>query len=113
MGRKINSGLCSGNRGQLALENFELISKLENQAIYILKNNIYPHKLPMIKQTPNLTQVQKDEKGNIVRIRYYDNNGNAYKDVDYTDHGTPEIHKVPHTHIINIGNIIDRREGSD
>ena len=41
-----------------------------------------------------------------------DENGNAYKDVDYTDHGRHDTHKVPHTHIIEIGEIIDRKKGA-
>ncbi|MCQ2741854.1 MAG: hypothetical protein MJ239_00940 [Bacilli bacterium] len=48
----------------------------------------------------------------MIRIRHYDENGNAYKDVDYTDHGRPDTHKVPHTHIIEIGEIIDRTKGA-
>ena len=111
MGRKINSGLSMGVHGQLSFENFELLNKLNENKIYQFKNKIYPHKLPMTGQLPNSTQIQKDEKGKIIRIRYYDEKGNAYKDVDYTDHGTPEIHKVPHTHIIDIGTIIDRKKG--
>ena len=39
-------------------------------------------------------------------------NGNAYKDVNYTDHGRPNTHKVPHTHIIEIGNKIVRKKGA-
>lgn len=112
MGRKVNSGLCSGVRGQISFENYELINKLDEQKIFQFKNKISPHKLPMTGQIPNSIQIQKDENENVVRIRYYDKNGNAYKDVDYTDHGTPEIHKVPHTHIIDIGNIIDRKKGA-
>jgi hypothetical protein len=111
MGRKINSGLSSGVYGQLSFVNFELINKLNEIKNYQLKNKIYPHKLPMTGQLPNSTQIQKDEKGKLIRIRYYDENGNAYKDVDYIDHGTPDVHKVPHTHIIDIGYIIDRKRG--
>jgi len=62
-------------------------------------------------QIPNSSQVQKDDYGNVTRIRYYDENGNAYKDVDYTDHGNPNKHKVPHTHIIIIKDEINRKEG--
>ena len=29
-----------------------------------------------------------------------------------TDHGRPDTHKVPHTHIIEIGEIIDRKKGA-
>ena len=71
MGRKINSGLSSGVHGQLSLENFELLNKLNNLNIYQFKNNVYPHKLP-IKYNPNSKIEQKDEYGNVVRIRYYD-----------------------------------------
>ena len=110
MGRKINSCLSSGVHGQLSLENFELLNKLNNLNTYQFKNNIYPHRLP-IKYNPNSKIEQKDEYGNVVRIRYYDEKGNAYKDVDYTDHGRPDRHKVPHTHIIEIGNNIDRKKG--
>ena len=53
-----------------------------------------------------------DEDGNMIKLSTYDENGNAYKDVDYTDHGRPDTHKVPHTHIIEIGEIIDRKKGA-
>ena len=33
MGRRINSGLASGVRGQFSIENYELISKLVAQAV--------------------------------------------------------------------------------
>lgn len=115
MGRNTNSYISKGSNGQINLENFELKSILEQQTsnnnFYSFKQNIYPHSLPMTEQEPNTTQIQKDENGNIVRIRYYDENGNAYKDVDYTDHNRPDVHKVPHTHIIEIGNRIDRKKG--
>lgn len=78
---------------------------------YDFKNNIHPHKLP-IKGIPNSQIEQRDDDGKLIRIRHYDENGNAYKDVDYTDHGRPDIHKVPHTHIIEIGEIIDRKKGA-
>jgi len=76
---------------------------------YDFKNHINPHHLPD-KSIPNSSIIQKDDKDKIVRIRYYDDKGNAWKDIDYTDHGTPEKHKVPHTHILTIiDNHIDRR----
>jgi len=79
---------------------------------YDLKNHNHPHRLPNIS-TPNSTITQVDDNGKVVRIRHYDDKGNAWKDVDYTDHGTPEIHKVPHTHIIEIiDNKIDRKRGA-
>lgn len=79
---------------------------------YDLKNHIHPHKLPDVS-TPNSTIEQRDDNGNLVRIRHYDDKGKAWKDVDYTDHGTPDVHKVPHTHIIGIiDNHIDRKRGA-
>ena len=75
------------------------------------KNHSHPHSLPMTS-VPNSTIEQTDDQGKIIRIRHYDENGNAYKDVDYTDHGRPDTHKVPHTHIIEIGEIIDRKKGT-
>lgn len=47
--------------------------------------------------------------------RYYDEKGNPYLDIDYTDHGNPKTHPhVPHEHHIKIikGKII-RTEESD
>ena len=75
------------------------------------KNHSHPHSLPMTLVL-NSTIEQADDQGKIIRIRHYDENGNAYKDVDYTDHGRPDTHKVPHTHIIEIGEIIDRKKGT-
>ena len=81
------------------------------KAGYDLKNHVTPHSIPM-HHVPNSTIIQRDGQGNVVRIRHYDENGNAYKDVDYTDHGRPDTHKVPQTHIIEIGNKIDRKKGA-
>ena len=113
MGRTSNSGLSTGVKGQMNIGNYTLSGILSNQTKhhYILKDKISPHKLPMTGQLPNSTQIQRNEKGDIVRIRHYDINGNAYKDVDYTDHGRPDVHKVPHTHIIEIGNNVNRKKG--
>lgn len=119
MGRSINSGLGSGigfgAQGSIFQMNLDAkINKLSLKSSsfkeYIMKNNIHPHNLP-IKDKPNSKIEQRDDSGRITRIRYYDENGNAYKDVDYTDHGRPDRHKIPHTHIIEIGNIIDRKKG--
>ena len=57
------------------------------------------HSVPM-KGTPNsVTQVYRN--GNKVTERYFDENGNAYLDIDYTDHGNPVTHPiVPHEHDI-------------
>ncbi len=119
MGRSRNGGLGFGigssPQGSIQQGNLDAkINKLSLKSLsfkeYIMKNNIHPHSLP-IKDKPNSKIEQRDDSGRVIRIRYYDENGNAYKDVDYTDHGRPDRHKVPHTHIIEIGNIIDRKKG--
>lgn len=83
-----------------------------NGGYYDFKNNIHPHSLP-IKHIPNSHIEQKDDNGKTIRIRYYDDKGNVYKDVDYTNHNNPEKHpKVPHTHYIEIiDDKIHRKKG--
>ena len=40
-----------------------------------------------------------DSTGKLEKERYYDNNGRAELDIDYTDHGNSAKHpKVPHEH---------------
>lgn len=57
------------------------------------------HSLPMTGTANSVTQKEKD--GKVVTERYYDENGNAYLDIDYTDHGNPKTHPdVPHQHEI-------------
>lgn len=93
------------------ISNAKIISSKHHGLMYDFKNHIHPHNLP-IKNIPNSTIEQRDDDGKLIRIRHYDENGNAYKDVDYTDHGRPDTHKVPHTHIIEIGVVIDRKKGA-
>lgn len=106
-----NSLFGSQNADGRWKSNATMLSSKHNSDGYDFKNHIHPHNLP-IKHIPNSTIKQYDDNGNLVRIRHYDDKGNAYKDVDYTDHDRPDTHKVPHTHIIEIGNIIDRKKGA-
>ena len=106
-----NSLFGKANANGNWVSNAKSLSSKHSGLSYDFKNHNHPHYLP-IKHTPNSTIEQRDDNGNLVRIRHYDENGNAYKDVDYTDHGRPDTHKVPHTHIIEIGTIIDRKKGA-
>jgi len=101
-GKKSLSGRWVSNVSKIATKNAKSIQ---------LKNHIHPHNLPMTG-IPNSSAEQHDDSGKLIRIRYYDINGNAYKDIDYIDHGRPDTHKVPHTHIIEINNEIDRKKGA-
>jgi len=51
------------------------------------------------KSEPNSSIDRVDGNGNVVSRRYFDENGLAKKDVDFTDHGYPKDHpEVPHEH---------------
>lgn len=75
--------------GSKSVKNVDSVTTLDNQ-----------HNLPM-KGTPNsVTKNFKD--GSLNSERYYDEKGNAYLDIDYTDHGNPTTHPyVPHEHKIS------------
>lgn len=54
---------------------------------------------PVKNQDPNSSVDIRDKNGNIVRRRWFDENGDAKRDLDYTDHGNPNNHpEVPHEH---------------
>jgi hypothetical protein len=51
------------------------------------------------RSEPNSSIDRVDGNGNVVSRRYFDENGLAKKDVDFTDHGYPKDHpEVPHEH---------------
>ena len=55
---------------------------------------------PGYKGTPNSSVDILDSNGDVVTRRWYDSNGNAYRDVDMTNHGNPTTHpEWPHGHI--------------
>lgn len=57
------------------------------------------HDVPR-ESTPN-SVTQNFKNGTLSSERYYGPNGEAYLDIDYTDHGNPKTHpKVPHEHDI-------------
>lgn len=55
---------------------------------------------PVRGQEPNSSIDILDENGNVKTRRWFDENGNAYRDVDMTNHGNPTTHpEWPHEHI--------------
>lgn len=49
--------------------------------------------------TPRSATKQYDYKGDLNKIRFYDNRGKMYLDIHYTNHGNPLKHpQVPHEH---------------
>ncbi|NLL80604.1 MAG: hypothetical protein GX234_12630 [Clostridiales bacterium] len=54
---------------------------------------------PGPKGTPNSSVDILDDAGNVATRRWYDSNGNTYRDVDMTNHGNPKTHpEHPHEH---------------
>lgn len=54
--------------------------------------------------TPN-SVAQKKDGDKVLTERYYNEKGEPYLDIDYTDHGNPKTHPiVPHEHPINYEN---------
>lgn len=43
--------------------------------------------------------IREGSKGPYLQSREFDENGNPVKEIDFTDHGTPNIHPNPHQHI--------------
>ena len=70
------------------------------------------HSIPQ-HGTPNSVS-QNYKNGNLDSERYYDSNGDAYLDIDYTNHGNPKTHPhVPHEHAISFdenGNMDRKKE---
>lgn len=66
------------------------------------------HSIPMSGEPNSVTQSYVD--GKLTQERYYDSDGNAYLDIDYSDHGNPKTHPmVPHQHHITWQNGKPRR----
>lgn len=55
--------------------------------------------------------IQNYRNGSLLTERYFDESGNPYLDIDYTNHGNPKMHSiVPHEHNIEIINGRLKRE---
>lgn len=70
------------------------------------------HSVPR-KDIPNSVTQTFDKDGNLVKERYYGNDGKADFDIDYTNHGNEKKHpKVPHIRTNGTGQIpIIQKEG--
>ena len=66
------------------------------------ENHMTTRANPVKEQKPNSSVDILDGNGNIKTRRWFDENGNAIRDVDYTNHGNPKMHpEWPHEHIWN------------
>jgi len=78
----------------------KVVSNLGNEIdITPSDNHTTVPKNPGPKGTPNSSIDILDSQGNIATRRWFDSNGNAYRDVDLTNHGNPTTHpEYPHVH---------------
>ena len=84
----------STQKEQYNIAGSKCVKKVEH--VKVLTN----HSLPII-ENPNTCVKNYGKDGNLKSERYYDENGKAYLDIDYTDHGNPKHHPfVPHEHAI-------------
>lgn len=73
-------------------------------------NHTAVSKNPGPKGNPNSSVDILDDQGNIITRRWYDSNGNAYRDVDMTNHGNSKTHpEYPHEHTWNWSDGIPKR----
>lgn len=73
-----------------------LQSKLVQKVDYIY-SGVWSHKVPTVFK-PN-SVFKKIVNGYIEEERYYDENGETYLEIHYTNHGNPKTHPVvPHIH---------------
>ena len=74
------------NAGSNSVSQVDVVNKVNDQ-----------HSLPLKSMPNSVTKNYKD--GNLHSERYYDENGDVYLDIDYTNHGNSKMHPdVPHQH---------------
>ena len=71
------------------------------RAIQALRNTkVTSSSLP--KTSKPMTSLSKVKNGKVSQTRFYNSKGNGHFDLDYTTHGTPNIHTNPHGHVVNV-----------
>ena len=104
-----------GNSGSDSLENGRDYNSAGSSSVGKVDSvniTVGQHSLSLQGASNSVTQNYKDGKLN--SERYYDSNGNAYLDIDYSNHGNPKMHpKVPHQHKITYINGEPHRDSTD
>ena len=106
------SGRYSGTRGSSEAKNgvtYNTARSSSVKKVNIVTNSL-SHSVPKTYK-PN-SVFRKTGKNGLVSERYYNNKGEPYLDIDYTDHGNAEQHPiVPHQHGIKfINNSLNREK---
>lgn len=99
------SGGGSGDSddGSVGYNNGEDYNSAESNSVgqvYSVSTLSNAHSVPATSAPNSVTKSYKD--GKLSSERYYGKDGNAYLDIDYSDHGNPSTHPhVPHEHSIS------------
>lgn len=99
------SGRYIGTKGAAEPKNrinYNLAGSSKVRVVNMIIIGVGSHRVP-IKSKPN-SVFQKIVNGKVREERYYNSKGEPYLDIDYTDHGRPDIHVNPHQHIIKYKN---------
>ena len=82
--------------------NSDSFNKVGSSYVKQVDEVVVVHNKHQLSLTGNKNSVVKSYKDNrLVRERYYDEDGRAYLDIDYTNHGNAKTHPyVPHEHRI-------------
>lgn len=107
MGMKANSKNFKGTKGEI---NYSKEKSPQNGIDYNKSNSKSVNNVEIVKNVngnikltgnPNSVYIKHNKNGDIKTERYFGKNGEAYLDIDYTNHGNPKTHPVvPHEHII-------------
>ncbi|MBR5419415.1 hypothetical protein IK110_04190 [Candidatus Saccharibacteria bacterium] len=103
---KGNSGHFSGTAGQKANQSASYNSAKSSLVgtVKTINKQKNAHSTPMKGATPN-SVTQNYVNGKLESERYYNERGEAYLDIDYSDHGNSKLHpNVPHQHEIKFKN---------
>ena len=107
---KSGSGLFHGTTGEKAVqkgfpvngEDYNTAHSNSVQKVDSVSEVHNSHSIPSHGTPNSVSRNYKD--GRVSSERYYDEKGNAYLDIDYSNHGNAKIHpNVPHEHSIHFG----------
>lgn len=105
---KDNSGLFQGTTGDKASEDAALPTNGMDyntagsgtvKRVDVVTKTYDAHSIPQHGTPNSVSENYRD--GTLLSERYYDADGNAYLDIDYSNHSNPKTHPiVPHEHDI-------------
>ena len=103
-----NSTAAEGG-GYINGEDYNAAGSKSVKEVNSVSTVVNAHKMPEKYSSNSVVANYKD--GKLTTERYYNEKGEPYLDIDYTNHGNPKIHKiVPHEHKITYDGKVHRGE---